>query len=519
MLAMAIPGTASADVWPTNWQWQNPTYYGYDDYYGQWVNEYAEGATATLPVFLWNTGYYAYGDATIKSATLKMDWGLEVAGTGVPAVLPYNEGAVIQFSFTVPSVSVATNAWTHSYEVVIEYETDSYQHKVNFYPWDYMGNGNGAQTAFGMDVSPVVPNSQKVFLVDGAAGTVTEAATTAYSVNYASGVVTFNTAPAVGISVYSQYTYMEYVDQGDGETTVFWLNDSPIAPDSEVIYLYNTVSNSIALVANTAYTLDDETGRIVFNTAPRPYEYVYASYDIYESSSWYTTWGSDDFVVLSADQSAWYGLEQKYSNMDNWFGGFNSTAARSLGMEAEYNDDLAWDAYYAGNFATARSFQQIAVDKLQAAIDAEVAYNKGWEDREIASDSADLSQQLAYVLQIESQTAENIAYTANVPKEGLYTDAQTANLNAETANVAKEGSYLDAQTAYLNAQTAHMNAMAEGEKALLEAQAKQAKGLGAFYTNTGVFMILSGVGGLLFSIALILWAYSRLVAAKGPKQI
>jgi hypothetical protein len=498
MLAMAIPGTASADVWPTDWQWQNPTYYGYDNYYGQWVNEYAEGATATLPVFLYNQPYYANGDATIKSATLKMDWGLEVAGTGVPAVLPYYQGAVIQFSFTVPSVSVATNAWTHSYEVVIEYQTDSYQHKVYFYPWDYLGNGNGANVDFYMDSSPVVPDSEKVFLVNGAAGTVTEVATAAYTTDDANGQITFNTAPAVGIAVYAQYTYMDYITYGDGENKVFWLEDSPIAPASEVIYLYNTVSGSMALVANTAYTLDDETGRVVFVTAPLPYEIVYASYDIYESSSWYTTWGSDDFVVLSADQSAWYGLEQKYSNMDNWFGGFNSTAARSLGMEAEYNDDLAWDAYYAGNFATARSFQQIAVDKLQAAIDAEVAYNKGWEDREIASDNADLSQQLAYVLQIESQTAENNAYTANLPKEG---------------------SYLDAQTASLNAQTARINALLDAEKAKLQAEAKSAKGQGAMYTNVGVFTILLGVAVLLGGIGGILWAYSRLVAARGPRQV
>jgi hypothetical protein len=489
MLAMAIPGTASADVWPTNWQWQNPTYYGYDDYYGQWVNEYAEGATATLPVFLYNQPWMANGDATIKSATLKMDWGLEVAATGVPAVLPYYQSAVIQFSFTVPSVSVATNAWTHSYEVVIEYQTDSYQHKVDFAPWDYMGTGNGANVTFYTNDAPVVPNSQKVFLVDMAAGTVTEAATTAYTVKDATGKIDFNTAPAVGIGVYAQYAYMEYVDQGDGESMVFWLNDSPIAPASEVIYLYNYVSGSMALVANTGYTLDDETGRIVFNTAPRPYEWVYASYDIYESSSWYTTWGSDDFVVLSADQSAWYGLEQKYSNMDNWFGGFNSTAARSLGMEAEYNDDLAWDAYYAGNFATARSFQQIAVDKLQAAIDAEVAYNKGWEDREIASDNADLSQQLAYVLQIESQTAENNAYTANLPKEG---------------------SYLDAQTASLNAQTARINALLAAEKSKLNGEASKAKGYGAFLIMGGVFLILVGV-------AVLLMAVSRFMAARKPQ--
>jgi hypothetical protein len=267
---------------------------------------------------------------------------------------------------------------------------------------------------------------------------------------------------------------MENLGNGNGEQKVFWTGESPVAPASEVIYLYNSVSASMALVANTAYTLDDETGRVVFVTAPLPYEVVYASYDVYESSSWYTTWGSDDFVVLSADQSAWYGLEQKYSNMDNWFGGFNSTEARSLAMEADYNDSLAWDSYYAGNFATARSFQQIAVDKLQAAIDAEVAYNKGWEDREISSDNADLSQQLAYVSQIQSQSALN---------------------NAETAS--------------LNAQTARTNALLDAEKAKLKGEATKAKSYGTFLILMGVFAILVGV-------AVLVLAVSRLMTARTP---
>jgi len=484
MLAMVVPGTASADVWPVDWQWQNPTYYGYDSYYGSTVNEYAEGATATLPVFLYNNPYYAYGDATIKSATLKMDWGLEVAGTGVPAVLPYYEGSVINFSFTVPSVSVATNAWAHSYEVVIEYETDSYQHKVNFYPWDYLGAGNAAQTAFGMDSSPVVPSSEKVFLVNGAAGTVDVAATTAYTVNNATGVITFNTAPAVGIAVYAQYEYMEYEGTGTGETTVFWTGESPIAPDSEVIYLYNGVSNSIALVANTAYTLDDETGRIVFNTAPQPYEYVYASYDIYESSSWYTTWGGEDFVVLSADQSAWYGLEQQYGNMADWFYSFNSTKAKSLAMEADYNNSLAWDAYDAGNFAAARSFETTAVDKLNAAVAAEVEFDQIWETQDLVSDNAGIAQTL-------STAAENNGYAAYY--NGMASKA-------------------DEEAALLTAQTDQIKALTDAQKSEVQAQATKAKGW-------GTFLILLGVGVLLVGVAILVLAVSMLMTArKKPAQ-
>jgi hypothetical protein len=52
----------------------------------------------------------------------------------------------------------------------------------------------------------------------------------------------------------------------------------------------------------------------------------------------------------------------------------------------------------------------------------------------------------------------------------------------------------------------------------LDAEAKQAKGEASMYENLGVFTILLGVATLLAGLGGILWAYSRLVAAKGPKQ-
>ncbi len=55
--------------------------------------------------------------------------------------------------------------------------------------------------------------------------------------------------------------------------------------------------------------------------------------------------------------------------------------------------------------------------------------------------------------------------------------------------------------------------------AKLNAEAKQADGQASMYKNLGVFYIMLGVATLLAGIGGVLWAYSRLVAAKGPKQL
>lgn len=52
----------------------------------------------------------------------------------------------------------------------------------------------------------------------------------------------------------------------------------------------------------------------------------------------------------------------------------------------------------------------------------------------------------------------------------------------------------------------------------LNGEAEAAKGQASMYKNVGVFSILLGVATLLAGIGGILWAYSRLVEARGPKQ-
>ena len=54
--------------------------------------------------------------------------------------------------------------------------------------------------------------------------------------------------------------------------------------------------------------------------------------------------------------------------------------------------------------------------------------------------------------------------------------------------------------------------------AKLNAEAKQANGEAAMYKNIGVFTILLGVATLLAGIGGIIWAFSRVIHARGPRQ-
>lgn len=488
MLAMAIPGTASADVHPNNWEWIAPAYDGYDSYYGDYVVEYVSGSTARLDVQIVNWPYYEYGDAVLKSATLKTDWNAEIAATSLPSELDYYEWATVSFQFTVPGTDVATNAWAHSWEIVFEWQTQGYTYERYYEPWEYLGFGNGFDTTFSLNDSPIVPDSEHLFLVNYAAETITPVSTTAYDCDDATGDIVFDTAPASGNYIYAQYTYTDYCGQGDGYNTIFWIDEAPIAPDSEIVLVYDEITGNVAQVAAADYTIDDDTGKIVLNTAPLPYQYVYASYESYGTSEWYTTFGDENFVVLSADQGAARTLSIQYDQMWYYFDP-DSVAARTYAAAAEAHSDSAWDAWWIGNFATAKTELQAAVASLQQAKDAELAYEQGQENRDIAWD-------VAYLAEQEADTA--------------WSQAQAALVQAEALIVPKEGSYLDAQTASLNAQTARINDLLAAEKSKLNGEASKAKGYGVFLIMGGVFLILVG-------LAVLLMAVSRFMAARKPQ--
>ena len=455
LVVLAVPKAASADVYPYTWQWTDSTYKGYDDFYGSTVVAYTENSTAKLAVNVANYYNYEYGDATIKSATLKMDWGTDYSATSIPSdAIPYGKSATINFSFTVPSISTATNAVLHSYVIEIEYQTQGYSYVVNFEPWDSLGNGNDVNTVFYLYYPyyygyPMAPDSQTLYLVNSTAGTVTAVSSSAYDIDAYTGKVTFHTAPASGTAVYAKYTYLENEGLGDGINKVFYTNDSPVKPDSESIYLKDTVTKKVTTKV-TDYTFDDDTGKIVLGTAPAPYQYVEATYEGYGSSSWIQDFGGHNFAVYSAGQAAsrtlygqWYDLRYVLD--------YSCAAATELVAESDAAENAFEVALTAGNFAEANTQIQSAVTNLQAALTAQTAFDKAAEDRDIAHEGLDNAQ-------VTADTAYTTALTANVAKEGALIDAEAG----------KADSY-------------------------------------------GTFFILIGVAGILVSVSALVWSASKIM--------
>jgi uncharacterized protein (TIGR02217 family) len=124
----------------------------------------------------------------------------------------------------------------------IKYDPDGNElwHAVYGFSTTYLnealGSGDGAKTKFTVQHSPIVPQSETIYLV-------------------------------------SQKVTNEALGTGDGSNKVFTLDYPPIVPKSETIYL-----NGVSQARNTDYTIDNGTGIITFATAPSSGVAVTADY-------------------------------------------------------------------------------------------------------------------------------------------------------------------------------------------------------------------------------------------------
>ena len=162
---------------------------------------------------------------------------------------------------------------------------------------DYIGErvndtwtGDGANTTFVTTLKPVVENSEEVY-VNGALMT----RDVDYTIDYATGTITFTTAPASGVEVKAIYTHgdiwgwsfsLTYDPQvlhggvkktdtwiagtnttdtwiGDNVTKSFITTEKPVVPDSEKVYVDLTL-----MTKPENYTIKYSTGNITLTTAP-----------------------------------------------------------------------------------------------------------------------------------------------------------------------------------------------------------------------------------------------------------
>jgi hypothetical protein len=169
--------------------------------------------------------------------------------------------------------------------------------------------------------------------------------TTGYTLDCYDGEITFSVAPSGSVNV--DYQYVEDVGQGDGTETVFYLDHSPVVSASQAIYVNCTLS--------TSYTLDFDTGRIKFTTAPESGHHIIANYQY--SARWSESGG--DFAIYSTDQRGAMEVKQKLNaimgTITSSYPGVVTANSRELLTKAAVEGQLGDQQYAAGNVDEAKA--------------------------------------------------------------------------------------------------------------------------------------------------------------------
>jgi len=455
ILAM-LPAAAVAAPGIVEVNWSEAAFEGNDAFYGGVaVVAYKAGSTAKMEFRVRNDSTV---DLKITGGTVNFDWGSSspVSPTAFPFVLKAGDYAIFRFESVVPAD--ATNQTLHSYRAIVSYEGDNGPLKVNNVYWE---DAPGAGVTYVLVNAPIVPDSEIIYLEDTAANIVNPLAlNSGYALNDYTGVITFTAAPTANVR--AAYKYCEDVINGNGATLVGYLNNVPVVPGSVVVCLEDSVAETVTTLASTAYAVDPVSGKVTMVTAPTSWQTVTAYYSYYGA---FTSTGAN-LAVVSVDQADYTTLWRRYMETTAAPPGaaiYASSSALQLRSEADAARAKAEIQYREGDFAGAKASMQIALDKFNASIAA----------------------QSALFGSVESGVM------------GLLTGA---------------GGAVDAYGAKLNAEAKNITDTTKAETNKLNGEADMAKNLGVFYIMLGVATLLAGIGG-------ILWAYSRLVAAKGPKQI
>lgn len=126
MVVITLAGAsipAFGKITETPWTWLGTSYSGFDAYYNRTVNAYETGTQAVLMVTIKNTEGV---QINVTKAMVTFDWGASYVSTQVNATtgkITLNSGdfRVVFINFTVPDVSVASNLYTHSYTITVNF--------------------------------------------------------------------------------------------------------------------------------------------------------------------------------------------------------------------------------------------------------------------------------------------------------------------------------------------------------------------------------------------------------------
>ncbi len=338
--AALAPAPAKAEI--SSFVWLDTAFKGYDPLLGS-VQAYKAGSTAVLKISIQNTT----GETiNIKGAKVKFDWtgGEYVANAAdYPATLADGASGIATISFTVPETSVASNQFRHSYKVFVDYEKEG-GYKVAQQVLGEIHYSTGGAT-IALNHGSIDTSTVKVL--------VNESVRTDYTPN-CGGSITFNAALAPGAKVAVDYTYVEYVDSGDGIETSFQLGHSPVVSGTSKVWVDCTL--------NTAYTLDADTGKIKFTTAPAAGKSIIANYQYVVR---WTETGSD-FAVYSTEQDSAMAVKQQLQAIGT--PPVNTAGSRELVTKAEMEEQLGDQQYAAGNLEEAKTHYDNAIKYMDKAL-------------------------------------------------------------------------------------------------------------------------------------------------------
>jgi hypothetical protein len=311
-----------------------------------------------------------------------------------------------------------------------------------------------------------------------------------------------------------------------GGGVTYTLLNAPIVPDSEIIYLEDTAANIVnALALNSGYALNDYTGVITFTAAPTAN--VRAAYKYCE-----TVINGDGATLVGylnnvpvVPGSVVVCLEDTVAETITTLASTAYTVDPANGKVTMVTAPTSWQdvtVYYhyysaftqtGANFAVYSADQaaaQVAAQKLE---DMDNNYPNAGEVFSFYSTAGELAYEEAMVLWDKADAEYAVGDFANAKTD--YEAAVVKMQAAWDADTALNGSVETGLTGLLTG----AGGVVDNYGAKLDAEANKADGEASMAKNLGVFYIMLGVALLIASLGGILWSYSRLVAARGPKQI
>jgi hypothetical protein len=311
---------------------------------------------------------------------------------------------------------------------------------------------------------------------------------------------------------------------GNGVTTVFNTTLFPVLGSSLKVYWRDTVPtpDTVTLRDPSTYVLDGRTGKITFGSAPA------LGIEVWADSQYFTSVGSGNGInkifftasspVVDGSLKVYLGnavtetwVEATGWTVDMETGKITLASAPSFleSVYVTYEYWTRWPVWSVTNFAVYSADQADAVALKVQFNDLDDQY----PDYRIPGTSGEKAYEEAIVLRNQADAK----YAAG-DFAGAKTDYGAAIAKMQEAWGADTTINTGVETSLLGLLSS-AEPVIDAFGAKLNAEAKQANGEASMYKNLGVFYIMLGVATLLAGIGGILWAYSRLVAAKGPKQL